>query len=114
MVGNGGSTLLYELGALIDSHDLVIRLNSGPTSGFEKHVGNKTGVRLVNRLGKAPSGSDACHGTYPCQMYAAERGDNGCPFGAHVPGRTSATASGQLSRCCSMSVPTWRCGSSCA
>jgi len=49
VVGNGGSTLLYELGALIDSHDLVIRLNSGPTSGFEKHVGNKTGVRLVNR-----------------------------------------------------------------
>lgn len=49
MVGNGGTLLLYELGHEIDSHDVVLRLNSGPVSGFVKHVGKKTDIRMVNR-----------------------------------------------------------------
>eukprot|EP00192_Tetraselmis_astigmatica_P008120 CAMPEP_0117647828 /NCGR_PEP_ID=MMETSP0804-20121206/56_1 /TAXON_ID=1074897 /ORGANISM="Tetraselmis astigmatica, Strain CCMP880" /LENGTH=678 /DNA_ID=CAMNT_0005453343 /DNA_START=400 /DNA_END=2436 /DNA_ORIENTATION=- len=49
VVGNGGTLLLYNLGPEIDFHDMVIRLNSGPAGGFERHVGAKTGVRLVNR-----------------------------------------------------------------
>ena len=47
VVGNGGSLLLYELGSTIDMHDVVIRLNAGPTNGFETHVGSKTTLRWV-------------------------------------------------------------------
>ena len=38
-----------QLGAAIDAHDAVFRINGAPTSGFEPHVGNKTTFRLVNR-----------------------------------------------------------------
>jgi hypothetical protein len=47
VVGNGGSLLLYELGASVDAHDVVIRLNGGPTKGFERHVGRKTTFRYA-------------------------------------------------------------------
>jgi uncharacterized membrane protein YgcG len=50
VVGNGGSLGVYELGSEIDQADLVIRLNAGPTRGFERHVGSRTDLRLVNRL----------------------------------------------------------------
>ena len=30
--------------------NVVIRLNAGPTRGFERHVGSRTDLRLVNRL----------------------------------------------------------------
>ena len=50
VVGNGGSLLLYRLGHVVDAHDVVIRLNAGPTAGFEEHVGTRTTYRLVNRL----------------------------------------------------------------
>lgn len=50
VVGNGGSLGVYELGAEIDQANLVIRLNAGPTRGFERHVGSRTDLRLVNRL----------------------------------------------------------------
>ena len=50
VVGNGGSLGVYELGAEIDEANVVIRLNAGPTRGFERHVGSRTDLRLVNRL----------------------------------------------------------------
>ncbi|CAB4069772.1 SIAT2 [Lepeophtheirus salmonis] len=34
-------------------HDLIIRFNDGPTSGFEKDVGSKTSLRVINS--KVPS-----------------------------------------------------------
>eukprot|EP00239_Pterosperma_sp_CCMP1384_P012201 CAMPEP_0197868030 /NCGR_PEP_ID=MMETSP1438-20131217/45071_1 /TAXON_ID=1461541 /ORGANISM="Pterosperma sp., Strain CCMP1384" /LENGTH=248 /DNA_ID=CAMNT_0043486715 /DNA_START=454 /DNA_END=1196 /DNA_ORIENTATION=- len=37
-----------NFGADIDKHTLVVRLNNGPTNGFEKSVGTKTSLRLTN------------------------------------------------------------------
>jgi hypothetical protein len=38
-----------QLGAAIDAHAAVIRINGAPTVGFEELVGSKTTLRLVNR-----------------------------------------------------------------
>ena len=54
IVGNSGNLLLAEYGKDIDSHDVVIRVNQAPTEGsYEKHVGKKTSMRLLNRLWSA-------------------------------------------------------------
>jgi beta-1,6-galactosyltransferase len=45
VVGNRGVLLAQEHGALIDGHDLVIRLNNAPAGGngrFARHVGTRT------------------------------------------------------------------------
>lgn len=38
------------LGAQIDAHDVVIRINHAPTRGHERAVGNRTSYRLVNHV----------------------------------------------------------------
>jgi hypothetical protein len=52
VVGNSGVLLAREHGALIDGHDLVIRLNNAP-AGVEggrlaRHVGARTGLAFLN------------------------------------------------------------------
>ncbi|XP_040583221.1 beta-galactoside alpha-2,6-sialyltransferase 1 [Lepeophtheirus salmonis] len=48
IVTNSGSLINSGLGTFIDSHDIVIRFNGAPTSGYEKDVGSKTSLRVVN------------------------------------------------------------------
>ncbi|XP_051728677.1 CMP-N-acetylneuraminate-beta-galactosamide-alpha-2,3-sialyltransferase 1-like isoform X2 [Ctenopharyngodon idella] len=47
VVGNSGNLLGSHYGQLIDSHDFVIRINKGPTKGFENDVGSKTTHRIL-------------------------------------------------------------------
>ena len=48
IVGSSGIVLSFEHGKEIDSHDFVMRFNSAPTKGFEKHVGSFTTHRITN------------------------------------------------------------------
>ncbi|XP_068663349.1 beta-1,6-galactosyltransferase GALT29A-like [Aristolochia californica] len=48
VVGNSGILLKKDHGALIDGHEIVIRLNNARTRGFERHVGSKTNISFVN------------------------------------------------------------------
>lgn len=47
-MASGPEVLKHEYGALIDEHDVVLRLNNAPTVGYERHVGSFTSVRLTN------------------------------------------------------------------
>ena len=50
LVGNSGSLTGKELGAAIDEHDVVIRLNQAPTKGYTPDVGKRATFRLLNSL----------------------------------------------------------------
>ncbi|XP_065869339.1 beta-1,6-galactosyltransferase GALT29A [Euphorbia lathyris] len=48
VVGNSGILLQKEFGDLIDSHEIVIRLNNARIVNFQKHVGSKTNISFIN------------------------------------------------------------------
>jgi len=48
VVSSAGSLLKSNLGSKIDSNDFVIRFNNAPTKGYEKDVGAKTSLMIVN------------------------------------------------------------------
>ena len=48
IIGNSPSILQRELGLSIDNHDKIIRCNLGIVKGFEKFVGSRTDIRLIN------------------------------------------------------------------
>ncbi|CAG0921625.1 unnamed protein product, partial [Notodromas monacha] len=47
VVGNSANLLGKNLGVVIDSHDVVFRLNTAKTRNFESDVGSKTCMRII-------------------------------------------------------------------
>jgi hypothetical protein len=61
LVGNAATILEHENGALIDSHDLVIRFNRAHVAGLEAKIGSRTDILVANAtnsLQRAPSPAD--------------------------------------------------------
>mmetsp|Transcript_10470 Transcript_10470/g.19807 ORF Transcript_10470/g.19807 Transcript_10470/m.19807 type:complete len:447 (-) Transcript_10470:152-1492(-) len=50
VVGNSGDLTGSGLGAEIDAHSAVFRINDGPTRGHERDVGTKTTFRVLNDM----------------------------------------------------------------
>lgn len=77
VVGNSGILLARERGALIDSHDLVIRLNNAPAGGrLARHVGARTGLAFLNSnvlSGCAGAPRLACAGCRYCRAAYGDR-----------------------------------------
>nr|XP_020465006.1 beta-galactoside alpha-2,6-sialyltransferase 2 [Monopterus albus] len=48
VVTSAGAILHSGLGKEIDMHDAVLRFNAAPTEGYERDVGNKTTIRIIN------------------------------------------------------------------
>ncbi|XP_068428155.1 beta-galactoside alpha-2,6-sialyltransferase 2 [Clinocottus analis] len=48
VVTSAGAILRSGLGQEIDTHDAVLRFNAAPTEGYERDVGNKTTIRIIN------------------------------------------------------------------
>ncbi|XP_047322582.1 beta-1,6-galactosyltransferase GALT29A-like [Impatiens glandulifera] len=71
VIGNSGILLNSENGALIDSHEAVIRLNNARTNGYERNVGSKTTISFIN--------SNILH------LCARREGCFCHPYGATVP-----------------------------
>eukprot|EP00873_Tetraselmis_striata_P022589 jgi/Tetstr1/442853/TSEL_003230.t1 len=49
VIGNSGNMQGTRYGAVIDTHQIVIRLNQAPTEGYEPVVGSKASYRLINK-----------------------------------------------------------------
>ena len=47
VVGSSGNLLQSNAGALVDKHQLVVRVNTAPTEGFEVDVGSSTSMQLI-------------------------------------------------------------------
>uniref|UniRef100_A0A8C6WUI1 Beta-galactoside alpha-2,6-sialyltransferase 2 n=1 Tax=Neogobius melanostomus TaxID=47308 RepID=A0A8C6WUI1_9GOBI len=48
VVTSAGAILHSGLGREIDTHDAVLRFNAAPTDGYERDVGNRTTIRIIN------------------------------------------------------------------
>ena len=49
LVGNSGAVRSAPFGPSIDKHDIVLRINQAPVRSYERYVGSRTDLRLLNR-----------------------------------------------------------------
>lgn len=49
-MGNSGSLTRTKYGRAIDAHDVVARMNQGPTKNYEALVGARTTHRMLNNV----------------------------------------------------------------
>jgi hypothetical protein len=73
IIGNSPILLENEYGSLIDSYDVVIRINKCPTIGFEKHIGSKTDIWATSKNGKAGYGKNFIPNNYQKLKYIWKR-----------------------------------------
>lgn len=64
IAGSTSHAIKCEKGKEIDKHDIVIRLNLAPVKGYEKDVGDKTNIRMLNwhALNKVKNFNVLCKG----------------------------------------------------
>ncbi|KAL7381393.1 hypothetical protein ABVT39_005051 [Epinephelus coioides] len=65
VVGNSGNLLGSHYGPLIDFHDIVIRINRGPTKGYEADVGTRTTHRVMYPESAVPLDNDTHFMMFP-------------------------------------------------
>ena len=53
LVGSSGKLLQQKQGNMIDDHEMVMRMNTAPTDGWEQHTGARTTHRVVATTGFA-------------------------------------------------------------
>ena len=51
VVGSSGKLLQHKQGNMIDDHEMVMRMNTAPTDGWEQHTGARTTHRVVATTG---------------------------------------------------------------
>lgn len=109
-VGNAGSILDYDNGALIDSHDVVVRFNRTTTAGIEHKVGSRMDIlcaNLSNALEKAPLPG---HRVAPARCRAIRhqrpQGPRGRPS-TGFPGLGGQNTAGDHLRTRSHRLPSW-------
>jgi hypothetical protein len=87
MVGNAATILERQNGALIDSHDLVIRFNRAHVAGVEDKIGSRTDLLVANAansLEKAPSPADTLKPRWVLCFVQPQIGADMGPFRAWV------------------------------
>jgi len=63
VVSGAGTMLAHEQGTEIDSHDIVLRFNEHPTTGYEKYVGTRTTWRYAKWHAPPKNLSERIHDT---------------------------------------------------
>jgi len=73
LVGSSGKLLQQKQGNMIDDHEMVMRMNTAPTEGWEEHTGARTTHRVV-----ATSG-------FAMYLHEANCQSGGCLVDGHAP-----------------------------
>jgi hypothetical protein len=83
IVGNAATVLEFDNGALIDSHDMVVRFNRAQTVGLEGKIGRRTDLLVANEkncLDFAPSPAETLKPRCVLSFVLREPGFDIAPF----------------------------------
>jgi len=81
VVGSSGKLLHGKYGNAIDDHQMVMRVNTAPTVGFESHSGARTTHRVMATTGLEKLNSDNCD-SYGCRSTTSA--EPWCPVGSII------------------------------